>query len=89
VTSIEAVFREEWPRLVASLVRHFGDLDVAEEAAVDRLPLAHYHPWHAVRAELLARLGRAEESRAAYDRAIELTANPAEQALLRRRRARG
>ncbi len=30
---IEDVFRDEWPRVVASLNRHFGDLDIAEEAA--------------------------------------------------------
>ncbi|HTW06937.1 MAG TPA: sigma-70 family RNA polymerase sigma factor [Acidimicrobiales bacterium] len=30
---IEEVFRYEWPRVVASLTRRFGDLDVAEEAA--------------------------------------------------------
>ena len=30
---IEDVFRDEWPRVVASLARRFGDLDVAEEAA--------------------------------------------------------
>jgi RNA polymerase sigma-70 factor (ECF subfamily) len=30
---IEDVFRDEWPRVVASLNRRFGDLDIAEEAA--------------------------------------------------------
>ncbi len=30
---IEKVFRDEWPRVVASLARRFGDLDIAEEAA--------------------------------------------------------
>jgi RNA polymerase sigma-70 factor (ECF subfamily) len=30
---IEEVFRDEWPRVVASLARRFGDLDIAEEAA--------------------------------------------------------
>ena len=30
---IEDVFRDEWPRVVASLSRRFGDLDIAEEAA--------------------------------------------------------
>ena len=57
-------------------------------AAVDRLErdLAGYHPFHATRAELLRRLGRGPESRAAYDKAIELAANSAEAATLRRRR---
>jgi RNA polymerase sigma-70 factor, ECF subfamily len=30
---IEEVFRDEWPHVVASLARRFGDLDIAEEAA--------------------------------------------------------
>ena len=55
-------------------------------AEVDGLPLAGYHPFHATRAELLRRLGRGEESRAAYDRAIELAANTGETAYLVRRR---
>jgi RNA polymerase sigma-70 factor (ECF subfamily) len=32
--SVEAVFREEWGRLLAALVRTLGDLDLAEEAAI-------------------------------------------------------
>ncbi|GAA2059207.1 sigma factor-like helix-turn-helix DNA-binding protein [Catenulispora yoronensis] len=57
-------------------------------AAVDRLrdPLAGYHPFHATRADLLRRLGRSQESRAAYDRAIELAGNTGERAYLVRRR---
>ena len=53
---------------------------------VDGLDLDGYHPFHATRADLLRRLGRADEAAAAYDRAIGLTANPAEQALLTARR---
>jgi RNA polymerase sigma-70 factor (ECF subfamily) len=57
-------------------------------AAVDRLEdkLADYHAYHATRADLLRRLGRSQESRAAYDRAIELAGNTAETAHLTRRR---
>jgi RNA polymerase sigma-70 factor (ECF subfamily) len=57
-------------------------------AAVDRLgdSLAGYHAYHTTRAELLRRLGRGRESRAAYDRAIELAGNTAETAYLTRRR---
>jgi RNA polymerase sigma-70 factor, ECF subfamily len=57
-------------------------------AAVDRLAdqLAGYHAYHATRADLLRRLGRDQESRAAYDRAIELAGNTAETAKLTRRR---
>lgn len=32
---VERVFREEYGRAVAVLVRHFGDIDVAEEAVQD------------------------------------------------------
>lgn len=57
-------------------------------AAVDRLGnrLGGYHAFHATRADLLRRLGRSRESRAAYDRAIELAGNTAETAYLVRRR---
>ena len=57
-------------------------------AAVDRLEdkLAGYHAYHAVRADLLRRLGRSHKSRAAYDKAIELAGNTAETAYLTRRR---
>jgi RNA polymerase sigma-70 factor (ECF subfamily) len=48
--------------------------------------LAGYHPFHAARADLLRRQGRPAESRAAYDRAIELSGNDAEAAALARRR---
>jgi RNA polymerase sigma-70 factor, ECF subfamily len=55
-------------------------------AEVDRLPLTTYHAWHATRADLLRRLGRSGEARAAYDAAVEATENEAERAYLRRRR---
>ncbi len=57
-------------------------------ATVDRLAdtLAGYHAYHATRADLLRRLGRSQQSRAAYDKAIELAGNTAETASLTRRR---
>ena len=55
-------------------------------ALVDRLPLEGYHAFHATRADLLHRLGRSAQARAAYDRAIELAGNTAEAAYLARRR---
>jgi RNA polymerase sigma-70 factor, ECF subfamily len=55
-------------------------------AQVDALPLDDYHAYHATRADLLRRLGRSAQSRAAYDRAIALATNPAEAAYLTRRR---
>ena len=48
--------------------------------------IATYHAWHATRADLLRRLGRSAEARAAYDAAIAATDNTAERAYLSRRR---
>ena len=56
-------------------------------ALVDELSLDTYHLLHAIRADLLVRLGRDTEAAAAYDEAITRTANAAEQDLLRRARA--
>jgi RNA polymerase sigma-70 factor (ECF subfamily) len=47
--------------------------------------LDRYHLLHAARADLLREMGHPEQARAADQRALELTANPAEQAMLRRR----
>ncbi|MTD15076.1 sigma-70 family RNA polymerase sigma factor [Nakamurella sp. YIM 132087] len=57
-------------------------------AVLDRLGdrLAGYHPFHATRADLLRRIGRSEEARAAYDAAIDVASNPVEIAHLQRRR---
>jgi RNA polymerase sigma-70 factor (ECF subfamily) len=57
-------------------------------ATVDSLEdkLGGYHAYHATRAHLLRRLGCSQESRAAYDKAIELAGNTAETAYLTRRR---
>lgn len=59
-------------------------LSAVEQLAVE---LEGYHAFHATRADLLRRLDRAAEAVAAYDRAITLAGNPAEQAHLTRRRA--
>ncbi|WP_393100233.1 RNA polymerase sigma factor [Streptomyces sp. LN325] len=56
-------------------------------ALVDALELDRYHAFHAVRADLLRRLGRTAEAVRAYEAAIALTASPAERAHLERRRA--
>jgi RNA polymerase sigma-70 factor (ECF subfamily) len=53
---------------------------------VDRLDLDGYHLFHAVRADLLRRLGRTAEAVAAYDAAIARAENSAERDLLLRRR---
>ena len=57
-------------------------------AIVDALDLNEYHYFHATRGELLDRLGRAAEARAAYERALELVHDDAEQRLLERRLAK-
>ena len=56
-------------------------------AAVDGLKdrLAGYRAYHATRADLLRRLGCSQKAGAAYDKAIELTANIAEIAHLTHR----
>ncbi|MFD8735312.1 RNA polymerase sigma factor [Streptomyces sp. NPDC059618] len=56
-------------------------------ALVDELDLGGYHAFHAVRAELLRRLGRGAEALRAYDAAIALTASAPERARLERSRA--
>ncbi|MGV9890461.1 RNA polymerase sigma factor [Streptomyces sp. NPDC003395] len=55
-------------------------------ALVDALDLDGYHVLHAVRAELLRRLGRTAEAVEAYDRALALDPGPAERGHLERRR---
>ena len=55
-------------------------------STVSRDELAGYQAYHATRADPLRRLGRSQNSRAAYDKAIELAGNTAETAYLTRRR---
>ncbi len=54
---------------------------------VDDLPLEDYRYFHATRAELLARLDRTAEARAAYERALALVHDDAERRLLTRKLA--
>ncbi|HTQ06510.1 MAG TPA: RNA polymerase sigma factor [Polyangiaceae bacterium] len=56
-------------------------------ASVEALELDGYHLYHAVRADLLARLGRLVEADASYARAASLSANAGELGLIARRRA--
>jgi RNA polymerase sigma-70 factor (ECF subfamily) len=51
-------------------------------AVLDGLDLENYHLYHAVRADLLRRLGRAEEAAAAYEAAIVRTNNASERDFL-------
>jgi RNA polymerase sigma-70 factor (ECF subfamily) len=57
-------------------------LDTVDPDVIDT-----YQPYHAARADLLTRAGRTAEAIAAYDRAIELTANPGEHRFLAEQRA--
>ncbi|RXZ43085.1 RNA polymerase subunit sigma-24, partial [Agromyces binzhouensis] len=61
-------------------------LALVDELAADGR-LARYHPLHAVRAELLERLGRRDEAREAFAEAARLTANERERAILLARAA--
>lgn len=72
-------------RAIAIAERNGPDVALAD---IDRLrdTLDGYHAYHAARADLLRRLGRSDESRMAYDRAIHLAGNPAERRYLSRRR---
>jgi len=65
-----------------------AELEGAEAglAALEGLPLESYYLLHAVRADLLRRLGRRTEAAAEYAAARALTANGAEQAFLERSR---
>ena len=49
--------------------------------------LGKYHLYHASRAELLRELGHPDQARVADRRALKLTTNPAEQAVLQQRLA--
>lgn len=60
---------------------------VLVDALLERGELAGYRLAHAARADLCRRLGRTAEARAAYQRALELTAQEAERRFLARRLA--
>jgi RNA polymerase sigma-70 factor (ECF subfamily) len=70
----------------AAAIAEAGDVEAAL-ALVERLELDRYHYPHATHAELLRRLDRVEDARAAYDRALELVHSGAERRFLERRLA--
>jgi RNA polymerase sigma-70 factor (ECF subfamily) len=72
-------------RAVAIGELHGPDDGLAALSAIEAGGLEDYQPYHATRADLLARAGRAD-ALAAYDRAIELTTNPVERRFLDARR---
>jgi RNA polymerase sigma-70 factor, ECF subfamily len=70
----------------AVAIAETGEVEAAL-ALTDRLELERYHYLHATRAELLRRLDRVEEARAAYERALALVHSDAERRFLERRLA--
>jgi RNA polymerase sigma-70 factor, ECF subfamily len=68
----------------AVAVAEAGELETAL-ALVECLDLERYHYLHATRADLLRRLDRIEDARAAYERALELVHSDAERRFLERR----
>ncbi len=74
-------------RSVAVAELHGPDAGLAALAEIGAATLANYQPYHAARADLLARAGRRHEALAGYDRAIDLTANAVERDFLMRQRA--
>jgi RNA polymerase sigma-70 factor (ECF subfamily) len=77
------------PSPVVALNRAVAVAEVDGPAAaltlVDALPLDTYYLFHAIRADLLTQLGRAPEAHEAYQRALSLTSNEAEQHFLHAR----
>jgi len=79
------------PTPVAALNRAVAVAEAEGPAAgltlVEALDLGAYHLFHAIRGELLQRLGRRGEAALAYEAAMALTENGAERALLARKLA--
>ncbi|MGW6198699.1 RNA polymerase sigma factor [Kribbella sp. NPDC055110] len=77
------------PTPVVALNRAVAVAEVEGPAAaltlVEALPLDTYYLFHAIRADLLARLNRIPEAQAAYQSALDRTPNQAEQDFLRTR----
>jgi RNA polymerase sigma-70 factor (ECF subfamily) len=68
----------------AAAIAEAGDPEAAL-ALVDQLELGEYHYLHATRAELMRRLDRIGDARAAYERALELVHSDAERRFLEQR----
>ncbi len=89
VVALYDLLLEVAPTPVAALNRAVAvaELDgpTAGLSLVDDLALDRYYLFHAIRADLLRRLGRPAEAARAYERAIEATENAAERGLLIRR----
>jgi RNA polymerase sigma-70 factor (ECF subfamily) len=89
---IAALYAELADRTGSAVVRLNQAVAIAEAdgpaaalAVVDGLDLPGYQYWHSTRAELLRRLGRAAEARAAYREALALARTVPERRFLERR----
>ena len=89
---IAALYTELADRTGSPVVRLNRAVAVAEAdgpaaalAIVDQLDLPDYQYWHSTRAELLRRLGRRDEARAEYQRALDLARTAPERRFLERR----
>jgi len=89
---IAALYGELADRTGSDVVRLNRAVAIAEAdgpaaalAIVDGLDLPGYQYWHSTRAELLRRLGRADEARAAYREALALARTVPERRFLERR----
>ena len=89
---IAALYGELADRTGSAVVRLNGAVAIAEAdgpaaalAIIDGLDLPGYQYWHSTRAELLRRLGRAGEARAAFREALALARTVPERRFLERR----
>ena len=89
---VAALYAELAELTGSPVVRLNGAVAIAEAdgpaaalVIVDRLDLAGYPYWHSTRAELLRRLGRADEARAAYQDALARAGTEPERRFLRKR----
>jgi RNA polymerase sigma-70 factor, ECF subfamily len=82
VMSPSPVIELNWAVAVAMADGPDAGLALMEPLSRD---LDRYHLFHAARADLLRRIGRAGEANAAYQRAVELVTNPVERRYLLRR----
>ncbi|NED94298.1 RNA polymerase sigma factor [Phytoactinopolyspora alkaliphila] len=95
IAALYAALAQVWPTPVVELNRAvalgmaFGPAAGLElvNSLLDEPALAKYHLLPSVRGDLLLKLGRADEARAEFARAAELTANERERTLLLRRAA--
>lgn len=77
--AVDAVYRSDWGRILATLIRLVGDFKVAEDAAQEAFTAA------VDRADLLRRIGSSVEAAKSYRRALTLVSNESERRFPERR----